>query len=162
MECDPYGGSETMKPRPLYRWKSVWLGLTVLVLFGWLWLASSQRDLSLQWANSRATSFISITSSSGAIKLYQSTDLSGRGLPVDPGWGSFSTAHVPVYPARLEWRQFVKFNDEIVISRYHSRVILIGYWSPMLVFLLVWFSCVSWRWTAQRRGRRDERQLEES
>ena len=31
-----------MKPRPFYRWKSFWLGLCVLVFFGWGWWDSGK------------------------------------------------------------------------------------------------------------------------
>ena len=40
-----------MKPRPFYRWKSFWLGLFVLVFFGWAWWDSYRIDsaITLSW-----------------------------------------------------------------------------------------------------------------
>ena len=36
-----------MKPRPFYRWKSLWLGLFVLVFLGWAWVDSYRFETAL-------------------------------------------------------------------------------------------------------------------
>jgi hypothetical protein len=129
---------EGMLPRPIYRWKSFWLGVLVLAFLGWAWLRSYHHfdEGSLALAPGGPSVMVSHDRSR--------IDIEWR--PTYYGNGTY-LSFLPV-AAGHEW--FPSFS-------YFSRNgagrtwISFAYWFLILLFLIPWSAYLAWRWRRMKR-----------
>jgi len=123
-----------MKPRPVYRWKSFWLGVVVLAFLGWSWLRSMGPG-----------DYFAIK---GSLEEVVRIDQSGGRIAVvwereDP---IFSLPEMPLakHSPESEMRWFPR------AVRYWSPIdgwnaVAIAHWFVILVFLILWLGWFAWR-----------------
>jgi hypothetical protein len=129
--------------RPLYRWKSVWLGLFVLVFFGWAWARSMDRMDYVSWRQ------IFVKQAAGELTMiwYEGSD--------ELEWGS---APIP----NLNWRNFdlpgtfstneLYDYDSFSGARVdYGRDYIVSFWFLILFFAVPWSSWLAWRWRRLKR-----------
>jgi hypothetical protein len=125
-----------MSPRPLYRWKSFWIGLFILAFLAWAWVGSMKRALIITpWDQSR----VSMTSISGRFEIWLMNanllrDTRGiQGYRPDP-----KSLHWFAVPVRVETAPV-------------GRSVSVAYWLVSLLFFGSWASFITWRWRRQRQ-----------
>lgn len=119
-----------MTPRPLYKWKTFWLGLLVLIFLGWAWHAS--KDRFTVYRGDTPVIWLAIGQYQGEAGLF-----SGHGASAIGTWRYLvsdvpSTSHI----FRNEWAN--GSSEFALIVAPHSRLILL--------FLIAWASLLAWRW----------------
>ena len=119
-----------MTPRPLYKWKSFWLGILVLVFSGWGWNRSNHHlD---QFGFRAANSAWNVSSRESTVSL---------SMMHPEGWGTSSKDRRPWWPIEfvvIEGRGFT------------LRICHLAHWFLMLLFLLPWSVFLAWRWRRLR------------
>lgn len=123
-----------MTPRPLYKWKSFWLGILVLVFLGWAWARSMNFNDRLDWGTG-SRSYI----------------LEGRpGHMVFFWWPSskkeFSRSSVEI-EGSLSFPAWLK----IWAGRDGVPGFTVAHWFVILAFLIPWSAFLAWRWKRQRK-----------
>ncbi|MEK7951617.1 hypothetical protein [Luteolibacter soli] len=127
-----------MPPRPIHRWKSLWLGLIILLFLIWAWAKSRSHS-------DRICLFVQ----PGIIHFLRSR---GGYLQWDCAYGHFSGPHPPLItfdstsrpwnpgllPAPLRY-------DEHPNRPYIIRV-GIACWFITLLYLIPWLTFLAWRW----------------
>lgn len=138
-----------MKPRPVHRWKSFWLGVVVLVFLCWAWARSISRVDLVGHGDRVSKKSWSVSSSGGAIR-YLHMDLSKAELyDFSPGPGGWRTgsgqmqSKGPWFPAAIEARRKTKGMP--------SREVDVAYWLVVLGFAVSWGSMLMWRRWRMRR-----------
>jgi hypothetical protein len=134
-----------MPPRPLYRWKSFWLGVFVVVFLGWAWVRSMKHSDSLRYGSSLGAQWLVLAHDGAVLEIgyggslgatpefyiwHSSNDL--------PSWGDvfqrwFPTA-IDGY-AQEDGRWSVSF----------------AHWFLILLFLLPWTTWLVWRSRRMKR-----------
>jgi hypothetical protein len=128
--------------RPLYRCKSLWLGLLMLVFLGWGWKrsvhyydvasygeASGGRGVSLSQRDSKViVTWVPAKSPAAfAPRLrWFSVMMNERNHPIFPGIFSEDAA-LQHFPSSFQW-------------------FYLPYWFLMLLFLIPWAAFLAWRW----------------
>jgi 4-amino-4-deoxy-L-arabinose transferase-like glycosyltransferase len=131
-----------MTPRPIYKWKSFWFGILVLVLLGWAWVRSMDwqdwicygygGDSRIELGNHTATVEFLLGKSEGVIGTQGFFTLTRR---IDDPEAAFEHAiEIIRMPGRF-WMQ-------------------IAHWLLILYFLIPWLSILAWRVWRQRKQRR--------
>ena len=122
-----------MNPRPLYRWKSFWLGVLVIAFLGWAWGWSMDRYFGGYLAARPAR--VGAVAIPGKISLsIRKTETSGIGYFYEKsdGW-------TPLPPA-LTWS-----------AEWGGIKAAFAYWFLILLFLLAWSGWLAWRWRRIKR-----------
>jgi len=128
--------------RPLYRWKSMWLGLLMLGFLGWGWKrsvhyydvascgeGSGGRGVSLGQRDSRVIlTWVPAKSPSGFAPGFHwfSVMMNERSYPIFPGIFSKDPNNMRL-PDSFRW--------------FH-----LPHWFLMLLFLVLWAAFLAWRW----------------
>ena len=140
-----------MISRPIYRWKSFWLGLLMICIFGsmWSWSLSHYRAT---WFHQGATRW-QINFTVGKVTIEKMKWVPGS-VP-SKVFGSVSTrvpaaGWLPLPPAfeRDPWKR----SGDIGYPTW-----AVAHWFIALLFLVPWSACIAWRW---RRMRRSEPKLD--
>ena len=153
-----------MTPHPLYKWKSFWLGILVLVFLGWASYRSKPNASSLQYKKIGLESYANFFAVTNADYCYY--------LRVDPAvplneeyrnlpWEWFPAPYLLKSPphgwgenddtARAGTRE--QFDREWILSQYEQNVwiLAIPYWLLMLAVVVPWSAFLAWRWRIMKR-----------
>lgn len=130
-----------MKPGPIHRWKSFWLGVFVLVFLGWSWVRSMDHPDIVAFGSTASKECWQVGSGAAAIHYYY-TDLTNSEFYTGPdGWVFDSTAkrrQFNWYPAAIKARHST---DLLTVTRVE-----VAHWFLMLLFFVPWASFIGWRW----------------
>lgn len=129
-----------MKPRPLYRWKSFWLGVLVIAFLGWAWKRSTTTLSQALWSGSTTDVFL------GQFPSYVIVGFRGPGLSPGPGFHfddlSLHEKSVELFPPGVS----------IVLSpTARARGVSFAHWFLILLFFVSWFAFLAWRWRRIKR-----------
>lgn len=120
--------------RPIYRWKSFWLGILILSFLGWAWVKSMDETLIGTPSDRFAMSF---STGNGAFGVTHSNP---------PIFGHWPVIHYPTPRDRLQWfPEPVRFH-----STLESKDLLVAYWLLILLFFNLWFILLLLRWWRMR------------
>jgi len=131
-----------MLPRPIHKWKTLWLGLLILVFLTWAWARSISH---IDYASARLTPYTwcGIVSSeaclSCGISHYTST-----GSSTNFDYASLTDSAKPWFPQPI---QITHFDSHSSTRTFYS----IAHWLITLLFLLTWSSLLLWRWKKSKR-----------
>jgi hypothetical protein len=125
-----------MTPRPLYRWKSFWLGVVVLVFLGWAWVRSVQHRDAVTLYFPSAQHSLTLASRAGSCTVIWE-DLPTAGVT----WPAFTTISKPM-------RSGTWFQEAVGIYDWRWAV---AYWFLILLFLGPWLGVLFWR-VRRRKG----------
>ena len=135
-----------MTSRAIYRWKSFWLGVLVLVFLGWAWMRSRSQWESAMWVSASAPEYVAVLQGGGQL---------GFGTAVNRGYPTELRIDKIAIDWPLVWfPPWYADGCEITVGEH-----MVAHWFVMLVFLVIWASWLGWRW---RRIRRLERKIETS
>ena len=164
-----------MSRRPIYRWKSFWLGVVVLCFLGWAWARSMTWRDEVIWQ--RATE----GSGTGAVDGDSVSAWQERGtVGVQwDNWNPFSDDGVSYSRRTIQdilgladsetvWVKMGEVNEATGEMTYtevspimvmfptalvmkEDRV-LVAHWVLCAVFVVVWGSWLGWRWRRERRA----------
>ena len=127
-----------MPPRPLYKWKSFWLGLLVLGFLGWVWMRSTRR---LDFLDVRLP----------PDKVYNIGSYGGVFIAVEsdvPGVADIAFAlrsHRSPDPAARRWALYSRSTTD------YRVLVAFPLWLPILLILLPWSAYLIWRWRRLKR-----------
>jgi hypothetical protein len=130
-------------PRPIHRWKTLWLGLLVLIFLLWAWARSLQHRDSLNYGTPGGRFMIECRNSTGTASLRIGTVMPHYCGTIPPGITYTTDTH-----GSRRW-----FRDPGEITRLSSGPywIQIAHWLLLVLFLLPWLGLLAWR---QRRMKR--------
>ena len=116
-----------MRPRPLYKWKSFWLGILVLGFMGWAWARSTARMDGVSWGYNDKGDNMELWHAFGGIDFSMGNDPFDTGTVPGIGGYSYNLAVSPVPTGRLP------------------------IWFLMLHFCLVWSAWLFFHWKREQR-----------
>jgi hypothetical protein len=130
-----------MTLRPLYRWKSFWLGVLVLGLLGWAWVRSMGHDEGVsfglgvdQWR---------IGSTLGKISAWRfSNFVAGQGIHSVYFSSEAGGGYMREFPPAFEHFVFE--------GPPRAELWIVADWLILLAFLVAWVSFLAWKWWRQR------------
>jgi hypothetical protein len=130
--------------RPLYRWKSVWLGVLVLAFIGWAWVRSMSHLDMLIWNSPSRTQMLELRLNAGEVRA-QGTASVQAGIPSGFLRSSFR------YKKELHgW--FPRAVTSMPYNLGEGWSISVAYWVIALVFLFAWSGFLAWHgWRMRRR-----------
>jgi hypothetical protein len=133
--------------RPLYRWKSAWLGVLVLAFIGWAWVRSMAHLDILVWNSSAKTQAVFLRSQASEV-LVQVTGSGSALAHLRPG---FSRVSFP-YKKSRDW--FPRAATSMPFDGSGGRNISVAYWVIMLASFFLWSGFLVWHgWRTRRRAR---------
>ncbi|MEK7951502.1 hypothetical protein [Luteolibacter soli] len=142
--------SEVVLRRPLYRWKSFWLGVLVLFFIDWAWVRSMTRLDMLIWTSGARDEAITLRCQEARVMVEVTGRRSAGSLPYASG---FMRATFP-YDLHKVWFE----RPAVVVTPFDSgggRNVSVAYWVVGLGFLVSWVGfLVGWGWWMRRRGRK--------
>ena len=132
-----------MKPRPLYRWKSFWLGLIVLGFLGWAWVRSMTNLESLNWTGKEVS--VGVINVSAKAEFYCE-----KSSALKPSWFSFSQNDFvdrspEWFPPALQRNSYFLKRSKVQVSE-----VWIAHWSFILLFSLLWSAWLFWHWKREQ------------
>jgi len=130
-----------MKPRPLIKWKSFWLGILVLVFLGWSWARSMQRISLVTWTANNGVRQVQISQYDATLNLWSGDS----GFIREPGF-DFETRSLS-RDERSDWfpNAFRWENDEF------GKGLFVAHWFLLLLFLVPCVGFLAWRVRKQRK-----------
>jgi hypothetical protein len=131
-----------MTPRPVYRWKSFWLGVCVLGFLGWAWVRSNRVEESLSvvaWSfKGDGANAASLSQAWGKIDVAVDADPFG-----DPG--------VRCFVREINWElKEPPVLMEFSTGHYSTRLV-VSHWFLMMLFLVPWGAWLVWHWRREQR-----------
>jgi hypothetical protein len=134
-----------MTPRPIYRWKSFWFGLCVLVFLGWAGVWSMHEVNTIAYKGSPWSPACIGYSRAGAFAILSSNNM--LSLDFQGLWtGAFPTTDKPIW---ADWfPQPVRTGTLADGDHWHFKV---AHWFLILLFLVPWASFLAWRWRRVKR-----------
>ena len=123
-----------MNPRPFYRWKSFWLGLSVLLFLGWAWERSRQQVDRFTWSGAGEFTLLQINHQESMVEFAW-----GPGGPYPTPGFFYEAVKIPGTPAR--WFLARPFENE----REFGGGIWFAHWFLVLLFLFPWLAFLFWR-----------------
>ncbi|MEK7951561.1 hypothetical protein [Luteolibacter soli] len=137
-----------MTPRPLHRWKSLWLGILVLIFLAWNWQRSIRYYDSASWAEASGARGISLSQRDSVVFVTWAPAKDPDTF--SPGFHIFrarmSKRHYPTFPAL--------FSGDPMGPNHPPppfRAIYIPHWFLILLFLTPWSVFLAWRWRRIKR-----------
>ncbi|MCW1926306.1 hypothetical protein OKA05_27375 [Luteolibacter arcticus] len=125
-----------MTPRPIYRWKSFWLGVVVLGFLAWAWGRSMGNTDGFMWWSPG----VAVMGGQSAGQVHLAWDGS-RPYPA----GQMVWIHEPISTVGEP-----RFPQGWVWERYPRQIqVAVAHWLVMGVFAVAWAGFLGWRW---RRG----------
>ena len=121
-----------MTPRPIYRWRSFWLGILVLGFLGWAWIGSMTIPRGYYWYTGRGNFFV-VGQSEGSF-LFRKGENVGRAT----GIGAWHDPHATPsswFPPAVVWKKDHEGSGTWLLSLSCLAVILLFSvpWSAFLV-----------------------------
>jgi hypothetical protein len=129
-----------MPPRPIYKWKSFWLGILVLLFFGWAWWDGYRHDDQLIISTNQRVCWFFHEEGNTLIATFQHS--------ARPEWKIYSQRK-PRNPGDLSPREILKFFEDSGISTPIS--IEIPDPAIIITFLLPWLTFLAWRWRRMKQ-----------
>ena len=131
-----------MFPRPLYRWKSFWLGLAVLAFLGWAWGKSTNHRSGVAWLSGALDQAVTLSQSRGQVDF-------NRYLP------PFAVTAVPIGLSCWNERGGLRHWMQPAID-WHGKDgggwgISLAHWFLILLFLVPWAGFLIWRVRRMKR-----------
>ena len=129
-------------PRPLYKWKSFWLGILVLGFLGWSWTHSmNHRDWARYYSGVRISTrrWLEFESGGGSLELRWGNPPQHTG---DAGWVTF-TQHFSDYRIFPRAGSYSNAAGNLNIELSH--------WLLILLFLAVWSAWLFFHWKREQR-----------
>ena len=123
-----------MKPRPLYRWKTFWLGLIILAFLCWAWASSMERYLVIR-AHS-PIGWIGIGQNQGQAGLFAHKSKGGWSIDVTDFKLDGRVQRLP------EMWKFHTSSWGIIVASH--------FWF-VLFFTIPWAALLTWRWRGTQR-----------
>lgn len=128
--------------RPIYQWKSFWLGVVVLLCLGWGWQQAMRMD---QWVN--------VTT---PVMTFGASQWNGRaGMHVNSarqGWGVSTNARLRKGGA--DWFPWAMDADVAKRGKAPNREWQVyarfAHWFLILVFVTVWWAWLARQWKRER------------
>ena len=136
-----------MTRRPMYRWKSFWLGVCVLGSLGWAWVRSYSYWEMVMWVSSATGERHSVQQTCGQLGYWKEPDM---GIPA-----GFSFDRTPV-----EWEAPWFGHWYGSASGEPDGTHFLAHWVVVLVFLIAWGSFLAWRWWRMKRASLTEAEIE--
>jgi hypothetical protein len=124
-----------MTPRPIYKWKSFWLGILVLIFTGWGWVQSMTYADGVGWSRGRFGAYARIWD--GTLSIGTDNEPRSPGLDV---W------HLANADRELD-PMLPKFVRDPKLNKIE---LTLPFWLVILLFLLPWSAFLAWRWRRQR------------
>ncbi len=126
--------------RPLYRWKSFWFGVLVIVFLGWAWVRSYSLQEGLA-GELRPTQSVGVLQNLGSVRLIVRPTIGLR-----PGFFSDDVnGTTRIFPAAFYWEiYYFEGIGSITVGE-------VAHWFLILLFLLPWSGWLAWRWRRMRR-----------
>jgi len=129
-----------MTPRTLYRWKSFWFGILILIFLGWGW-ASSMGTGDYIAINGSFDEVLRIDQSGGRIAIIRVLPDPIFSLPEAPLSKMFGKEDAPWFPPAFERGRPVDGWASVAVA----------HWFLMLLFLVAWSGWLGWRWRRMKR-----------
>ena len=131
-----------MTPRPIYKWKTLWLGLLILASLTWAW-SRSRSHIDYASASLGPSTWCGILSADGYLGCRIATYPHGTVVSTARfDYGSITDSAKPWFP-----KPFHNAQDQGL--RAHSYGI--AHWLITLLFLLTWSTLLLWRWKKSKR-----------
>jgi len=149
-----------MQPRPLYRWKSFWLGVLVLGFLGWAWWISYKFSTRVSYWH---VDVIHCEGYTGIrVSEWVALDYFSHERVEDDAWAS-RIIPMPFFVRGLErdrgpqtWRgeaTYREFHEWAYRSMLpERRALFLPHWLLIATFLVVWTAFLAWRWRRMRRN----------
>jgi hypothetical protein len=133
-----------MRQRPVYRWKSFWLGVLVLAFLGWAWVRSMSWEIYLSWGTETRGALV-FTNRTGEVSLgwlgYQPGGEAAYMLGLMDGSGEvWPPGEAPWFP------RFAEVKSEPGVYRSFTM----AHWFVMVMFAMAWGAMLTWRWRKHR------------
>ena len=130
-----------MTPRPLYKWKSFWLGILVLGFLGWAWRDSGHHRSYAGWSRGPQDHEVFMAESRiGWVGTRYVNGRTGDSISYYREEMKFGFE----FPEALSWRiDFHAFIGGV-------REVKVAHWFLLLLFLVPWSAFLAWRWRRQR------------
>ncbi|MCW1926398.1 hypothetical protein OKA05_27855 [Luteolibacter arcticus] len=128
-----------MTPRPIYRWKSFWLGIILLAFLGWAWGRSMSRMDIVGWVYRGGTQGVFARSLGGLVEL----QVSGPHYsisPVTPMFQVYTYPHKPPagwFPGAVTCQPF---------GAHGGWTVTVAHWLLILLYLVPSSAFLAWRW----------------
>ena len=146
-----------MKPRPMYRWKSFWLGVLVLAFSGWAWWSSHEYESYAaggQFAVVHQAGHVGVLRTGytparamGHVLMNQRAEIEVFPLPfLIRGRG---LSDLPPFDRSGTFKQAVE--GEYLTYPVNCWALFFPHWVLAMVFGVAWVSFLGWRWRKQRR-----------
>ncbi|RYD24970.1 MAG: hypothetical protein EOP87_25230 [Verrucomicrobiaceae bacterium] len=135
-----------MKPRPVYRWKTFWLGIFILTYLGWAW-ATSPGTMTTT-AITIPGRWLAVTQLDSQVGFFhgKSSTLSS----FTPGTPSATPEWDFAFERRPSRSTIDHVYWESALRRY-SRGFIITHWLLILLFLALWIPILALRWMRLNR-----------
>ena len=131
--------------RPLYRWKSLWLGLLVLALLGGGWANSTVHLAEIGWGGSHASGFVN--QFGGRMNLRIDTE-AGNSTGFRVHHQTHASMNIPtavMWPSDLRWGIHLRYDPSALVS------VSIAHWFLILLVFNCWTAFLLWRVRGMKR-----------
>ena len=128
-----------MTLRPLYRWKSFWFGILILLFLAWGWIRSMGSGDYIA-IDGKLEELARLDQSGGYIAVVWESDTPIFSLPEMPVAWMFGRDHARWFPKA--------FKHDSPVDGWRS--VAIAHWCLILLFLLTWGAWLAWRWRRLR------------
>ena len=133
--------------RPLYRWKSVWLGVLVLAFIGWAWVRSMSHLDEVLWTSPARTQLLQLRLVAGEVLAQRTASVQG-GIP-----SGFLRSSFPYRKGHYGHGWFPRAVTSMPYSGAEGWSISVAYWVVTLVFFFAWSGFLVWHgWRLRRRA----------
>ncbi len=129
-----------MTPRSLYRWKSFWFGVLVLVFLSWSWVRSMVAGDYIP-INGSLEEVARIDQSGGRIAVGWVLENPVFSLPEIPLAMQFQQGELPWFPAAVKYWSPVDGWGAVGVA----------HWFLIVLFLAAWAGCLAWRRRRMRK-----------
>ncbi len=133
-----------MPPSPLYRWKSFWLGVLVLIFLGWAWVRSIHHYDAVSWGEAHGGRGILLSQRDSKVSIIWNSSKFIAVVP--PGFNLSSVNLNPrnntLFPWAIKWREFPA--DLFWTASF-------AHWFLIVLFLMPWTAFLLWRSRRMKR-----------
>ena len=126
-----------MAPRPIMRWKSIWLGILMLGFLAFCWVRSAQTVDWLSWRISSDIKPVWVRQAGGKVGF--GVEAEGRGR-IGLGYVTLPIGNDEQPAPAAAW----------IISSPYATGICLTHWFLILLFLVPWSTFLALRWRRQR------------
>ena len=132
-----------MTPRPIYLWKSFWLGILVLGLMGWAWMAFETDPVAVSHCRRKVTHVAACGGGQVTLMKWTAFDRYENNPPdgIQAGKGIIDPApDRALFPKALQWHHRGSVYWTLQLAQ----------WFVMLGVATPWSAFLAWRWWRQR------------